>query len=84
MDDTDPLLGPAAEHVTLRPRTGDVVVARINPHDLPENQTEAEAVIARFAAAVRLAIPEGVEVLIVSSPTPLDIVVVEGSPDVGG
>lgn len=77
------LLGPAVEHVTLHPRPGDVVVARLNPADLPDDERRAEARVAEFAAAIRTAIPDSVEVLVVLQRSPLDIVVVE-SPDVGG
>lgn len=80
---TDPVLGPAAEHVILRPRAGDVLVARLDPADLPKDEAEAEALVAEYAAAVRTVIPAGVEVLVVVSSARLDLAVVEAT-DVGG
>lgn len=80
---TDPVLGPAAEHVILRPRAGDVLVARIDPNEIPGDKAEAEALVAEYAAAVRTVIPDGVEVLVVVSAVPLDLAVVEAA-DVGG
>jgi hypothetical protein len=81
---TDPVLGPAAEHVILRPRAGDVLVARLDPAELPEDEAKYEALVAEFAAAVRTVIPAGVEVLVVVSSVRLDLAVVKGDADVGG